>query len=102
MKSATETAISVHHLRSTTTSLLSRDGLLHALYEPPRARPANDLPTASPARLRLPRGVSGDRQVPRQERHDLPPQLRCRDGAVAGAVVGEERMAGALIHVHFD
>src|SRR6516165_4015711 len=41
-------------------------------------------------------------QVASEEGDDLRPQLRRRRRAVAGPVVGEEGMAGALVDVHFD
>src|ERR1700722_14574431 len=101
MKIATETAISVHHLRSTPPSF-------------PRVRPPGpDLPPHymnAPAPARRARGGAlwGLRGRPDalqgalEERHELAPQLRRGLGPVGRAVVGEERVAGAVVDVDFD
>src|SRR6516225_8265937 len=100
MKIATETAIRVHHLRSNDPSSLALAGSFASTigtraHAPAAALDGYDPPTGG---SRLPGGA----QVAGEEGDDLRPQLRRRRRAVTGPVVGEERMAGAVVDVHFD
>src|SRR5438477_307847 len=87
MKIATDTAISVHHLRSTGASSRVRS-----------SRPST-IGTAAPL---FSGRLSALLQVLGQERHDPLPQQRRRARAVHRLVVGEERVAGAVVDVDAD
>src|SRR5271166_920199 len=92
MKIATETAIKVHHLRSTAYLLALQADYSPALYERPGALPAGAIRRRASAQL----------QVPVDERHDRLPELGRRPGPVGRAVVGEEGVPRTLVHVDFD
>src|ERR1700691_2129000 len=84
MKIATDTAIKVHHLRSTRPPRFPLRACSEALYE-----------WGSGLRLLGVRSVAAE--VALEERHDLAPQLRRRLRSVRRPVVGEEGVAGAVV-----
>src|ERR1700730_15060912 len=112
MKIATATAIRVHHLRSTKTSLRSPRGRT-GCGRPVWSRRA-PFPTATrrapfscvrpsapdPGCGALYEG-SARPQVAREEGHDRPPQRVRGPVPVGRPVVGEEGVTGALVQVHF-
>src|SRR5271155_3034287 len=98
MKIAPDTAINVHHLRSTATPCS------HSRTTKPRSEE-----DVSAWKSLAGAGHHADisrtlarAQLSCQEGHDLGPQLRGGPGPVGRAVVGDEGVPGALIHIHFD
>ena len=99
MKIATETAISVHHLRSTTAPLVVAARVTAPHYMNDHAAPDD---RCRRSRAGTPGVGSARLQVPCRNGTISLPQLRGRLGAVGRAVVGEEGVAGALVDVDFD
>src|SRR5438105_11044122 len=114
MKVATATAINVHHFRSTASSsrrppvpdprTIGMPGSPPAEAAGVRAEVCETKPYAGQRGRPISRSLSrvGSAQVLPQEGHDLAPQRRRRPWTVGRAVVREERMARALVFIHFD